>query len=321
MTTAGRRDGAASLPLQPVALLPCPDYGPERLQGAVARLMAALDFRVAPGSRVLLKPNLVASGRRDGLACTNPDFVAAVASWFLAQGARVAVGDSPAFGSARGVMAKCGMTAALAGLPVELVNFDRVRPVRLAHGFTVGMVSAALECDLLVNLPRIKAHGQTLVSLAVKNYFGTVKGFRKALIHNRYGQEPEIFARLLVDLLAVLPPGISLADGVVAMHRNGPTSGEPFPLGLVAAARNPVALDNALLAVLGIDPARSLLWRECARRGLPGTDLAERAFPLSAPATVARPDFKVPTEAAPLTFNLWRLCRGGLKRLSHRLLP
>lgn len=270
------------MPLREVALLRCPDYAPERLQAAVGQLLAA---------------------------------------WFLDQGAQVAVGDSPAFGSALGVMAKVGLRQALAGLPVELVNFDRIRQVYLAHGFRVGMAVAALECDLLVNLPKIKAHGQTLVTLAVKNYFGTVKGFRKALIQNRHGREPERFARLLVDLLAVLPPGISLADGVMAMHRDGPTGGEPFPLGLVAAARNPLALDTALLAVLGIAPERSLLWRECARRGLPGVKLAELAFPLATPAQLAAAGFQVPAELSPLPFDLWRLCRGGIKRLRHRLCP
>ena len=36
------------------------------------------------------------------------------------------------------------------------------------------------------------------------------------------------FADLLVELLAVLPAGCTVVDGMVAMHRTGPIHGEPF---------------------------------------------------------------------------------------------
>ncbi|MFH1020188.1 MAG: DUF362 domain-containing protein, partial [Pseudomonadota bacterium] len=92
-----------------VGLVACCRYDRRLLKGRVEALCDALDFKVSAGSRVLLKPNLVSAVRNTGLACTYPEVVAAVAEWFLDQGATVRVGDSPAFGTALAVMAACGI--------------------------------------------------------------------------------------------------------------------------------------------------------------------------------------------------------------------
>jgi uncharacterized protein (DUF362 family) len=301
-----------------VGLVACSQYERRLLKERVELLCNALGFKISAGSRVLLKPNLVSAVRNKSLACTHPEVVAAVAEWFLDHGAQVRVGDSPAFGTALGVMAACGMSAALKGLPVTLVNFDNPEPTRLASGLSVGVARAVGECDLLVNLPKIKAHGQLYLSLAVKNYFGVVVGFRKPWLHARYGDVANRFEEMLVDLLDVLPGGITLADGVEAMHVDGPVAGKPFPLHLLAGGLNPVSLDTALLAVLGLPPESSPVWRECRRRQLAGCGLAELSFPLARPEEVAVQGFQAPSRLKPVSFHPWRLLSGTVKRLMAR---
>lgn len=302
-----------------VGLARCHTYDRALIKAEVERLCAAVNFRPSAGTRVLLKPNLVAGTRRDGLACTQPDFVAAVAEWCLDHGAQVAVGDSPAFGTARMVMRSCSMDGALKGLPVRLVNFHKKERVILLHGARVGIASEALECDCLINLPRVKAHSQLLVTLAVKNYFGTVVGFRKPLLHARYGESGGAFERMIVDLLPVLPGGISLADGIVAMHEQGPVKGKPFHLGVIGAAVNPVALDSALLTVLRINPLASSIWRECRRRALSGWHPDAAHYPLLKPADINVPGFIVPPRLKPISFHPWHLLKGAVKRVASRL--
>lgn len=301
-----------------VGLAACHQYDRRFLKDRVEMLCSGLGFRVSPGSRVLLKPNLVSALRNKGLACTHPEVVAAVAEWFLDQGATVRVGDSPAFGTALGVMASCGITAALKGLPVAMVNFEGAQPVRLASGLSVGVAQAIGECDLLVNLPKVKAHGQLYITLAVKNYFGAVVGFRKPWLHARHGDIDNRFEAMLVDLLEVLPGGITLADGVEAMHADGPVAGKPFPLHLLAGGLNPVALDTALLDVLGLPHQASPVWRECCRRHLSGSSLEELSFPLARVEEVAVQGFQPPVRLRPVSFHPWRLLRGALKRLTAR---
>jgi len=301
-----------------VGLVVCGQYDRQLLKGRVESLCTALNFRVSPGSKVLLKPNLVTAVRNKGLACTHPEVIAAVAEWFLDQGATVRVGDSPAFGTGLGVMKACGISAALKGLPVTMINFDEPQPVRLASGLSVGVARAVGECDLLVNLPKIKAHGQLYLSLAVKNYFGAVVGFRKSWLHARYGDLDNRFEAMLVDLLAVLPGGITLADGVESMHEDGPVGGKSFSLRLLAGGLNPVALDTALIEVLGLPPAASPVWRECHRRNLAGSTFTELSFPLARPEEVAVQGFQPPSHLRSVSFHPWRLLRGAVKRAMAR---
>ncbi len=302
-----------------VAIARCGEYRPALLTEVVDSLCRVLGFAVSRGARVLLKPNLISGARADGLACTHPQLVAAVARWFVDHGAKVAVGDSPAFGTAVQVMQACGYQEALQGLPVARVNFLYPTQVRLGCGETVGIDRAALECDLLVNLPKVKAHCQMLVSLAVKNYFGTVVGWRKPWLHAKHGDIDHRFEALLVDLLAVLPGGLALADGIVAMHGSGPVKGgRPHALGLVAGSVNPVALETALLEVLGVPCGHSPLWLECQRRRLPGTDPAALVYPLLDAAAVQVADFDVPQGLRPVSFRPHRLLLGALKRIAAR---
>ncbi len=296
-------------------------YDREAIKEKIDTLWQELSWPGVRSCRVLLKPNLISAKRRDGLPCTNGDFIAAVAEYLLDQGAVVTVGDSPAFGGAKAVMTAVGITEKLKGLPVELVDFSHGTSVRLAGGASVKIAREALECDLLLNLPKCKAHCQMLVTLAVKNFFGTVIGWRKPWAHMRHGENEDTFAAFIVDLLALFPESFSILDGIVALHGKGPVQGEAFELGLIAASKNPVALDLALLGVLGIEPERSALWRECRRRGLPGTDLNELHYPLRLPSEVRATGFRVVEKLTPVTFNPGRLLLGGIKRICSSLLP
>jgi uncharacterized protein (DUF362 family) len=304
-----------------VGLIPCPRYDRALVKEGVAALCISLGFTVPAGSKVLLKPNLVSGRRKDGLACTQAEFVAGTAEWFLDLGARVTVGDSPAFGTAKGVMSSCGIAAALGKYPVTLTDFDEPVAVTVPGGLSLKIARPALECDFLINLPRVKAHGQLLITLAVKNYFGTVIGFRKAALHARLGGREGRFEAMLVDLLEVLPGGISLIDGVIAMHQQGPVNGKPFPLGIIGGALNPVALDTALLQVLGIDPEQSPLWRECRRRNLPGSRQETLYFPLGLPGAFPVSRFQVPGRLKPVSFHPLHLFISAMKRVRERCRP
>lgn len=303
-----------------MALLRCENYQHRELMAAVDRLCTAAGLVVKPGTKVLLKPNLVSAGSGPGhLACTSPEFVAAVAEWCLAHGARVRVGDSPAFGTARRIMRVCGMTTTLRHLGVEMVNFSKSRRVALDCGLTVPVAVEALECDLLINLPRVKAHSQLYVSLAVKNYFGVVAGMRKALHHALHGDRANNFESLLVDLLKLFPGSFSLVDGITAMQGSGPMKGPPYHLRLLGGAFNAVALDTALLAIIGAEPERSQLWVECRHRGLLGTGLTEIEYPLQSPSELAVADFALPRTLKPVTFHPARMLVSTCRRLAGGL--
>ena len=299
-----------------VGILQCKSYQPETIDGCVRRIADAISFRLPHGSRVLIKPNLVAGRGHDGLACTHPECVASVARWCLDQGAVVSIGDSPAFGNGIDVMQRWGIVEAVKSLDVKLVSFSPGEKMNLAGGSSVVVAAQVLENDFLINIPKFKAHSQLGVTLAVKNYFGMVVGWRKAVLHQVLGGDKRRFSRMLVDLLAIAPPGMTIIDGVMAMHKSGPLDGEDYPLGILAGSLNPVALDTALLNVIGVEVHRNLLWLECRRRKLLGSNADLLEYPFLHSEEVRVNNFSVPDVLNSIRFNgvqVWRSIRQRVK--------
>ncbi len=201
------------------------------------------------------------------------------------------------------------------GLNVKIVDFATPLEKRLAGGATVTLAREALECDLFIGLPKIKAHNQMYVTLAVKNLFGIVKGINKAMLHMVHGASHRDFAEIILDLLELLPKQVHVADGIVAMHQSGPLDGAALPLYCIAAAHSPVALDTALLDVLELDARRSPLWLVAKARNLAGSDSHALSYPALAPPDFYGSGFLAPARLNPVRFNPWRFCQGVVKRM------
>jgi len=298
-----------------VGILQCKSYQSHTIDDCVWRIADAVSFRLPRGSRVLIKPNLVAARGHDGLACTHPECVASVARWCLDQGAVVSVGDSPAFGNGIDVMRRLGIAEAVKSLDVKLVSFSPGEKINLPGGNKVVVAAQVLESDFLINVPKFKAHSQLGVTLAVKNYFGIVVGWRKAVLHQTLGADKTRFSEMIVDLLTVAPPGMTIIDGVMAMHKSGPLDGENYPLGILAGSLNPVALDTALLDVIHAETDKSLLWLECRRRKLPGCNIDLLDYPFLHPDEVKVNKFLVPDVLNSIPFNGSQVLRSISQRL------
>lgn len=282
-------------------------------------MSAGIGSRNIRNAQILIKPNLI-SARIGLLACTQGDFILAAARWFLDHNANVSIGDSPAFGTADAVLEKIGIRKELRFLGIPVLDFNkRVRTVRLSSGKYTGMAAEALDCDLLINMPRVKAHAQLRVTLAVKNLFGCVVGMRKPLWHMLHGGKEGPFPDHIVELLAVLPDSLTLVDGITAMHRSGPIGGDPFPLETAVSSTNPVAVDRALLMLLGIQPEASPLMQACRRKGLNGTFKGELDFPFHTPDEIAAENFVLPEVLSPIRFNPYRFIQGSIRRMVMKI--
>jgi uncharacterized protein (DUF362 family) len=265
------------------------------------------------GARLLIKPNFVAL-KGAPLCCTHASVIAAAARHCVERGARVAVGDSPAFGTAGAVAAAIGLPEMLRPLGVPVITLGRGVKVR-SGPVRVPVSADALEADLILNLPKFKAHSQMRFSGAVKNLFGCVTGVSKAWLHAVHGDKGGRFAAMICGLLDVLPPVVSLMDGVEAMHRTGPIARAPFPLGLLAAGSNPVALDTASAMVLGVSPEAFPVWRACALAGLPGAQPDALTFPLLRPEEFDAAGFELPQTLKPESFRPDVLLKSLVRRI------
>ncbi len=303
-----------------VALLPLATYAQDSLDNVVNQLLSVTCGGGSfAGSQVLIKPNLICA-RNGGLACSEPVLLESVARWFLDQGAKVKLGDSPAFGSARSVLEAIGALAGLSNLGVEIVEFNQTEKIALPDGKELRVATAPRECDILVNVPRVKAHAQARVTMAVKNMFGCVAGLRKAWWHMAYGGKNGSFAELILQLLPAFPHSLSLLDGIKAMHVSGPIHGEPFSVGVLGCSANAIALDTAFLDILGINPADCPLWATAAGKGYAGVSLDHIEWTFLQSNTLNVEGFIVPEKLMPIRFHPLRFIKSSIRRIAQPIL-
>lgn len=226
---------------------------------------AGLGACVSPGVRVLVKPNL-----HGGDGHTSEALMTATCRWAFEHGAReVLLGDGAywGIGDATSYFESCGVYRACeasGALPVDLHEY----PYRLNHPGVEGVpavlgVSRHLyECDVVINLPLMKTHFNTLVTIALKNVKGCLRRVDKRRLH-----ECDLNHALGVVNTLVQPlVHATLCDATTAYEGIGPGHGTPVDMGLLLASRDPVALDTVCCELMGIDPAKVRLIGESAAR-------------------------------------------------------
>lgn len=80
----------------------------------------------------------------------------------------------------------------------------------------VAVFKDVLEADVYISVPKMKTHGLTRISGAIKNNYGLLTGAQKSWYHY-YSVEPERFARILIEMFRLRPPDLVIMDAILAM--------------------------------------------------------------------------------------------------------
>jgi uncharacterized protein (DUF362 family)/Pyruvate/2-oxoacid:ferredoxin oxidoreductase delta subunit len=265
--------------------------------GRAVELLGGISSFVKPGQRVLIKPNLLSAHPPERRITTDPEVVRTVARMVLEAGATPFVGDSPALDPFKRVSLKTGIKQIAEEVGVELVELTQPTAVSLPPGSRFRKLEIArqvLNADVLINLPKLKTHCQMLMTLGVKNLFGTIVAQRKAEWHHMAGVDRDTFAELLLDVHLSSKPALTILDGVWGMEGHGPSNGTPRQLNLFAASRDAVGLDVGICRLLGVPLQSFPLYRVARRRHVGETDPGRIHFLGDPPHTFSVRDFKIP---------------------------
>ncbi len=225
------------------------------------RLAGGLGF-VRPGDRVLLKP-AVNSGNPYP-ATTDPEVVSIVARLVQDAGGRPFVADRTMF--LRSTAAAFEKTRILdaardAGIPCLALDDDAC--VALAHPLavhwpdrTVRVYRTAADADHVIDLCTPRTHKLAGFTMAMKNCVGIVAGSARMGMHLGSG-----FRDRIAEISAVLRPSLAVLDGRLGFADGGPDEGAVVRPGIVAAARDPLALDAVGLASLRLEGANDAIGR------------------------------------------------------------
>lgn len=247
-----------------VVIMECQSYDVDKVINKINAGMEQLggwDKYVKPGMKVLLKVNLIGPKTPDTAGVTHCEFVRAITRILKSKKCTVWIGDSS--GGAIAGISPTARSLEVSGLEriaheegAEIKNFDKegVVEAKSESGILDRMYIAKpmFEADLVINLPKLKTHSSAIYTGAVKNLFGCIPGLKKAEYH-RTAPDPKQFGNLISDIHKAVKIGLNIMDGITAMQGEGPTAGEVYPAGKILISTDPLALDTAASAMLGLN--------------------------------------------------------------------
>ncbi len=281
-----------------VVLLHCPTYEGSKVENALTRgldLLGGPSALFRKGEKILLKPNLLYGQNPQRCVTTHPAVFERVIRILQEQGLVLSFGDSPGYGKLTVTAKKAELAQVAEQYQIPLADFDSAqwKDVQLGpRTIQIPLAVGSLEADGIVSLPKMKTHGLTRITGAVKNQLGCVPGFHKAEFHVRF-PNTDSFASLLVQINLLLKPRLYIMDGIMAMEGEGPGSGDPVPMECLLLSQDPVALDATFCRLIDLDPRFVPTIQAGERLGL-GTAQEDKIELLGDPLErLKRPSFKV----------------------------
>lgn len=244
-----------------VAIIRCDNYRIENVRSAVQRgidLLGGISTFAKAEEKIVLKPNLLSASHPDKLVTSYPTVFQAIGEIFKATGANMFYGDSSGIGTLEWVARKAGLKEVADNLNIHPADFHT--PVQVSFpgallAKQLRLAAGALDADGIVSIAKMKTHGFTRITGAVKNQFGCIPGLQKAEYHVKM---PDVydFSRVLVDICCYLKSRLRLfvMDGIIAMEGNGPGSGDPSAMNVLLFSTDPVALDAVFCRLIDLNP-------------------------------------------------------------------
>ena len=251
------------------------NYEEQPVQRAIDAHFAALELstKLAPGTKVLIKPNLLSAKKPQQAATTHPMVVHCIIRALHAIGITdITVADSCGgpyvAANLKNVYSACGYRA-LEEEAVLNLNTEW-REVETPPGFITrrfNLIEPVCEADYIINVAKLKTHSLTGLSGGIKNLFGCIPGLQKPEFHYRF-PEIEGFSSMLLELAQTVKPTVTFIDAVSAMEGNGPNMGTPRDFGYIFASCDVFAQDFVLAEAIGLPPEQVVMLRLARNQGL-----------------------------------------------------
>ncbi len=258
------------------------------VRSALDKMLANLraDAIVAGKKRVLLKPNLFVAKSPDAGLTTRPEVVGATIDWLIDHGIakeNIVVGESASTlspNATKRAFKVCGIQDLCEAKGIRWTPFEGTKMVQISllDGKSLKQVNISEElakADLVINLPIFKTHNLTVITVAIKNMFGSLVLTNKTTMHANFPLAAD-FAEMLVDVYSASKPALTIVDAITAIEGNGPgAGGKVVNLGILMAGTDPVAIDTICTQIMGFDQEAILTTQAAARRGLGTNNLAD----------------------------------------------
>ncbi|MBN1871072.1 MAG: DUF362 domain-containing protein [Candidatus Omnitrophica bacterium] len=242
------------------------------------KAMGGMERFVKKGDVVVVKPNMAWDRTPEQAANTDPDVVASVVEMCYKAGAkRVNVFDNPCNDEKR-VYESSGISKAAKAKGAYVYFTDSWNVVEAHFPYKSKIENwpvfrDALTCDKFINVPVLKDHGLTRLTLSMKNLMGVCSGNR-GNIHVDIGEK-------LVDLTDFIKPDLTIIDATRVLIKHGPVGGnlaDVKQMNKVIVATDPTLADTYASTLVGIEPSSVPYIKEAIARGFGNSDLSKASI-------------------------------------------
>lgn len=261
-------------------------------------LIGGMKAFVKPGQKVMLKPNCTGPLSSEDGAVTSNQVLESIAVLVKEAGASqidIVEGSGAFHLGTKRIYKALGVDALAERMGIGLYDaneteFVSVKNEKFRMMDEIEITKMVWEYDLIINIPVIKTHPLTEITVAYKNMNGLLSPRDKRRFHD-YNMR-----KAVVDLTTALPPYLTIVDGLTAMEGLGPLEGTPVNLDLIIAGRCPAAVDATIARIMGFHAEKLEYLVEAEKAGhgpiteeeivVLGADIGKVAYPFK----TAEPD-------------------------------
>ncbi|MDD5765636.1 MAG: DUF362 domain-containing protein [Candidatus Marinimicrobia bacterium] len=215
--------------------------------GGISRFISKNDV-------VLLKPNISWDRAPEYAATSNPELMSEVIRLCYQAGAKNVIVLDNTCNEARRCYKNSTLeeTARKAGADVRFVRDNHFSETPIPNGTALKswpIHNAVFEANKIINMPILKHHGMSKVTIGFKNMMG-LSGGNRGRLHLSFSQK-------IVDLNRVIVPQLTIVDAIRILKENGPQGGnlaDVEKLDTIIAGTDRVLVDAWSAKIFGLDP-------------------------------------------------------------------
>lgn len=233
------------------------------------KLLGGIGTFVQKNDTVLIKPNVLCGHKAETGATVCPEIVETLVRLCMDAGAsKLYIAEASNWGiDSMEALNHCGYDEVAKKTGSALIDLKKeeqtVKEINNIVHKTIKLPKLLFDVDTVINVPVLKTHNQTGVSISLKNLAVGVCTDRekKQRIHSIGLFQPlprnamkngSLLDHMIVDVSRVLPTQLVVIDGFFGMHGWGsPIKGEPAGAGLLIGGANRVAVDSIACYLIG----------------------------------------------------------------------
>ncbi len=210
-------------------------------------------FPKSRSAQILLKPNLNSNMNALTGNTTDLRILVAVIEFLKEQRYRnIIIGEGTSSGFYRNrinVFSRLKVDRLAEQYNLKIVDLNYAQPTRInfENGVEAKVAKICKVADFFINLPKLKMHFETTMSVALKSLVGCLVG-----LENKQKVHYSLFKNI-IHLNEIIQPDLHIVDGLIAMEGRGPSNGTPIKIDLILIGKDPFLIDLVCAKLAGVD--------------------------------------------------------------------